>query len=40
MIFEHIPNVVLINTKATKKNVDFAGFCVKTKKKLMKKGLK
>ena len=32
MIFEHIPNVVLINTKATKKNVDFAGFCVKTKK--------
>ena len=32
MIFEHIPNVVLINTKTTKKNVDFTGFCVKTKK--------
>ena len=30
MIFEHIPNVVLINTKTTKKNVDFTGFFVKT----------
>ena len=39
MIFEHIPNVVLINTKATKKNVDFAGFCVKTKK-INEKGAK
>ena len=26
MIFEHIPNVVLINIKATKKNVDFAHY--------------
>ena len=32
MVFEHIPNVVLINIKATKKNVDFAGFYVKSKK--------
>ena len=39
MIFEHIPNVVLINTKTTKKNVDFAGFCVKTKK-INEKGAK
>ena len=39
MIFEHIPNVVLINTKTTKKNVDFYRIYDRSKKS-DKKGAK